>query len=125
MSILSRLLGHAGAIPPAKAQEEYARLLADGEAVEAAFKLVRDAILFTSRRLVFVDKQGMTGRKTEYLSIPYRSIVRFSVESSGHFDLEAELKIWVSGTPDPIQRTFDRNLDVYALQALLAGYVGR
>ena len=125
MSILSKLLGHAGAMSPAKAQEDYARLLFDGEVVDAAFRLVRDAILFTNRRLIFIDKQGMTGRKTEYLSIPYRSITRFSVESSGHFDLEAELKIWVSGTPDPLKRTFSRDLDVYALQALLAGYVGR
>jgi Bacterial PH domain len=125
MSILARLLGHAGAMSPAKAQEDYGRLLFDGEAVDAAFRLVRDAILFTNRRLILIDKQGMTGRKIEYLSIPYRSIARFSVESSGHFDLEAELKIWVSGAPDPLQRTFSRDLDVYALQALLAGYVGR
>jgi Bacterial PH domain len=125
VSILSSLLGHASAFEPAEAQKEYGRLLADGEAVEGAFRLVRDVILFTNRRMIFVDKQGMTGRKTEYMSVPYRSIVRFSIESAGHFDLEAELKIWVSGSAEPIQRTFNRKLDVYALQAVLAGYVGR
>lgn len=125
MSILSSLLGHAGAIDPAQAQEDYARLLADNETVDGAFKLIRDVILFTSRRIIFVDRQGVTGRKTEYMSIPYRSIVRFSIESAGHFDLEAELKIWVSGSAEPIQRTFNRKLDVYALQAVLASYIGR
>ena len=125
MSILSGLLGHASALDPGTAQEEYARLFADQEVVESAFKLIRDVILFTNKRLIFVDKQGLTGRKTEYLSVPYRSIVRFSIESSGHFDLDAELRIWVTGAVDPIERTFNRKLDVYALQAILAGYVGR
>jgi len=125
MSILSGLLGHASSFDPRKAQEEYARLFADQEVVEGAFKLIRDVILFTNRRLIFIDKQGLTGSKTEYLSIPYRSIVRFSIESSGHFDLDAELKIWVTGMVNPIERTFNRKLDVYALQAILAGYVGK
>lgn len=125
MSILSGLLGHASAFDPRQAQEEYAKLFADREVVEGAFKLVRDVVLFTDKRLIFIDKQGLTGRKTEYLSIPYRSIVRFSIESAGHFDLDAELKLWVTGAAAPIERTFDRKLDVYALQAILAGYVGR
>ena len=125
MSILSGFLGHASAFDPAQAQEEYAKLFADREVVEGAFRLVRDVVLFTDKRLIFIDKQGLTGRKTEYLSIPYRSIVRFSIESAGHFDLDAELKIWVTGAAAPIERTFDRKLDVYALQAILAGYVGR
>ena len=125
MSMLSNLLGHASAFDPKKAQEEYGRLLADQEVVDGAFKLIRDVILFTNKRLVFIDRQGLTGRKTQYLSIPYRSIVQFSVESSGHFDLDAELKIWVTGAASPIERTFDRKLDVYALQAILAGYVGK
>ena len=125
MSMLSNLLAHASAFDPKKAQEEYGRLLADQEVVYGAFKLIRDVILFTNKRLVFIDRQGLTGRKTQYLSIPYRSIVQFSVESSGHFDLDAELKIWVTGAASPIERTFDRKLDVYALQAILAGYVGK
>jgi Bacterial PH domain len=125
MSILSGLMGHASAFDAGEAQAEYRRLLAAGEKVEAAFKLIRDVFLFTDRRLVMIDKQGLTGRKVEYMSIPYRSIVRFSIESSGAFDLDAELKVWVSGSPAPIQRTFNKKLDVYALQGILAGYVAR
>lgn len=67
-------------------------VLITGETVSLAFKLVRDLIVFTDFRLILVDKQGMTGKKVEYKSIPYRSISRFSVETSGHFDLDAELK---------------------------------
>ncbi len=125
MSIFSGLMGHASAFDVDEAQAEYRRLLSDGEGIEAAFKLIRDVFLFTNRRLILVDKQGLTGRKVEYLSIPYKSIVRFSIESSGTFDLDAELKIWVSGSPAPIARTFNKRLDVYALQGILAGYVAR
>ena len=66
-----------------------------------AFKLLRDVYIFTSKRLILVDKQGLTGKKVEMLSIPYRAISRFSVETAGHFDLDAELKIWISSGVEP------------------------
>jgi hypothetical protein len=93
------LFGNAHTVDPAKAQHEYARLLGQDEQVYAAYLLIRDTILFTDRRLILVDKQGITGKKTEYHSVPYRSITHFSVETAGTFDLDAELKIWISGTP--------------------------
>lgn len=123
MALLSGILGHASALDMGTAQAEYGRLLAASERIELAYKLVRDVVLLTNRRVILVDKQGLTGRKTEYLSIPYRSIVRFSVESAGNFDLDAELKVWTSGAAEPIQRTFGRGVDVYALQAMLAQQV--
>ncbi|WP_419897668.1 PH domain-containing protein [Roseomonas sp. USHLN139] len=123
MAFFSGLLGNAGDYDRDQAAAEFARLLGPGEAVEQAFKLIRDVILLTSRRIILVDKQGLTGRKTEYLSIPYRSITRFSVESAGHLDLDAELKIWVSGAAEPIQRTFNAKVDVYALQAIIAAKI--
>ncbi|MGX1119275.1 hypothetical protein RKD37_004638 [Streptomyces ambofaciens] len=95
------LFGNAHSIDPGQAQQEYARLLGQGEQVHAAYLLIRDTILFTDRRLILVDKQGITGKKTEYHSIPYRSITHFAVETAGHFDLDAELKIWLSGSQAP------------------------
>ncbi|MDT0307146.1 PH domain-containing protein [Streptomyces sp. DSM 44917] len=119
------LFGNAHTIDPAAAQQEYARLLGHGEQVQAAFLLIRDAILFTDRRLILVDKQGITGRKIEYHSVPYRSITHFAVETSGTFDLDAELKIWISGTPAPIEKTFTKGVDIYEVQAILTQYVAR
>ena len=66
----------------------------------------------------------MTGKLT-YHSIPYRSVVHFSVETAGSFDLDAELKIWLSGNPVPIQRQFNRQLDIHEVQSVLASYVLR
>ena len=125
MALLDGLLGHASKIDPAKIAEEFAPVLAPGERVEHAYQLLRDYIVFTDKRLVLVDKQGITGSKVSYHSIPYKSIIHFSVETAGHFDLDAELRIWLSGLALPIQKTFNRKLSIYEVQAVLAGYVAR
>ena len=70
-----------------------------------------------------VDKQGITGRKVEYHSVLYKSITHFAVETAGTFDLDAELKIWISGNPVPIQKQFNRQVDIYEVQGLLAHFV--
>ena len=75
--------------------------------------------------LILIDKQGVTGKKVEYHSIPYRSITHFSIETAGSFDMDAELKIYLSGNPMPIQKSFNKKLDIYELQAVLASYVLR
>ena len=125
MGFLDGILGNASRVDPVAAAREYGRLLADGEQVHAAYVLVRDAVLFTDRRLILIDKQGMTGRKIEYHTLPYRSITHFSVETAGTFDLDAELKIWMSGGGGPISAQFGKGVDVYEVQALLTHYVAR
>lgn len=119
------LFGNAHTINPATAQQDYERLLGQGEQVHAAFLLIRDTILFTDRRLILVDKQGITGKKTEYHSVPYRSIAHFSVETAGTFDMDAELKIWISGSSTPLQKTFTKGVDIYEVQAILTQFVAR
>ena len=78
MSLISGWMGHASNIDVAKLQKEYAPILADGEQLVAAFRLVRDTIVFTTHRLILVNVQGLTGRKTEFLTVPYTSITRFA-----------------------------------------------
>lgn len=125
MGMLNSLLGNASKIDSAQIQQEFGQLLAAGEKVEHAYKLVRDYFVFTDKRLVLVDKQGITGSKVEYHSIPYKSVTHFSIETAGTFDLEAELKIWISGAAMPIQKTFNKHLSIYEVQSVLAAYVLR
>ena len=125
MGLLDGLLGNASEIEPGRIQQAFARILMPGERVDKAYQLVREVFFFTDKRLVLVDKQGMTAQKVEYHSIPYRSIVRFSVETAGHFDLDAELRIWITGGAAPIQKQFTKKVNVYEVQALLASYVLR
>ncbi|MEY4754106.1 MAG: hypothetical protein RJA44_1781 [Pseudomonadota bacterium] len=125
MGLLGGLMGIASETDANKIEREFAQLLVEGESVDKAYKLVRDVIIFTNRRLVLVDKQGLTGSKKEYLSLPYRSVVRFSVETQGHFDVESELKIWVSGSETPISREFRGDGSILDIQRTLAACVCR
>jgi len=125
MGLLSGLMGNASEVDAGKLQAEFTQVLAAGERVEKAYQLVRDMFVFTDKRLIFVNRQGLTGSKVEYQSIPYRSITRFSIETAGTFDLDAELKIWLTGTPAPVQLQFNRKLSIYTVQSVLASYVLR
>jgi hypothetical protein len=125
MGLLSGLLGNAAEADVTDIEKNLERVLADDEDVERAFQLVRDLIIFSNRRLILVDRQGLTGKKTTYHSIPYRAITNFAVETAGHFDLESELKIWISGQEEPVQKTFTRGQTIFEVQKALATYVGR
>ena len=125
MGLLDGMMGNASKVDPGKIAQEFAQILAPGERVEHAYQLIRDYFVFTDKRFVLVDKQGITGSKTEYHSIPYRSITHFSIETAGTFDLDAELKIWIAGSPVPLQKTFNKRLSIYEVQAVLASYVLR
>lgn len=126
MGLFSGLLGNASQKDNDKVERELADILVAGEQVELAFSLVRDLIVFTERRLILVDKQGMTGKKTSYKSLPYRSISRFTVEMSGHFDLDAELKIWISSGVEPAETLqFKNDKSVVQIQQALAQAVLR
>jgi hypothetical protein len=125
MGLLDGLLGNASEIDGDKLQTEFSKVLAADEKIERAYQLIRDLFIFTDKRLILVDKQGLTGSKVHYHSLPYRAITHFSIETAGHFDLDAELKIWVSGSSAPIQKTFNKRLSIYEVQAILASYVLR
>jgi hypothetical protein len=125
MGLFDGMLGNASKIDAGKIQQEFAQILSPGESVEHAYQLIRDYFVFTDKRLVLVDKQGMTGSKVAYHSIPYRSITHFSVETAGTFGLDAELKIWISGAPLPVQKQFNKRLSIYEVQSVLASYVLR
>ena len=126
MGIFSSLMGNAGAVDNQKLLNDYGQLLFESEIIEAGFKIFRDTFIFTNKRLILVDKQGLTGSKTQYLSVSYKSISRFSVETAGTFDLDAELKIWISAEQQPsISRKFNKSVNVYEVQKLLAQHVLR
>jgi Bacterial PH domain len=126
MGIFSALLGNAGAVNQETLVKDYGKLLIDGEEIELGFKLIRDVFIFTNKRLILIEKQGLTGSKIEYKSITYKSISRFSIETAGTFDLEAELKIWVSSETHPsIVKQFNKSVNVYDVHMVLASHVLR
>lgn len=123
MGLLRGLLGHASEVDVEKLEQEFSTLLIDGEVIEHAYKLVRDLVVFTSLRLVLVDKQGLTGKKREYVSIPYGSITRFSKETAGRFDMDAEIKVWLRGESTPLQFEFRKDRNVHDVYRVLSSYI--
>lgn len=123
MGLFDGIMGNASEVDNGKIEEEFQQVLADSENIERTYKLIRDLFIFTNKRLILVDKQGVTGKKMEIHSIPYKNIVHFSIETAGSFDLDAELKIWISGNFEPFQKQFNKSLNIYEVQSVLANYV--
>jgi hypothetical protein len=126
MGLFSGLLGLASDVDVGTVRRDLEPILLPEEEVDLAFSVIRDLFVFTSHRLILVDKQGMTGRKREYVSLPYRSITMFSVENAGTFDTDSELKIWISSQGTPLTKTLSRGTNMTGIQQALAkGVLGR
>ncbi|MGM7701480.1 PH domain-containing protein [Pseudalkalibacillus sp. Hm43] len=123
MGILDGLMGNASEADLNAVAKDLEQIVTEGERVEKAFKIIRDMIVFTNKRLILIDKQGMTGKKVEYHSVPYRSITHYSVETAGTFDMDAELKIYISSTAQPISKQFRKDNSIFDVQRALATYV--
>lgn len=76
--------------------EKVKSLLIDGEEVIDSYKSMRDGVVFTTKRIIAVNVQGLTGKKRDFTSLPYKNIVAFSVETAGTFDLDSELDVHYS-----------------------------
>lgn len=97
-------------------------ILVDGESIYLAFKGIRDSVTFTSKRIIALNVQGMTGKKRDYTSLPYSRIQAFSVETAGTFDLDSEMELWFSGL-GRIKLEFARGMDIRGLNRLIADHV--
>ncbi|MBO5990947.1 MAG: PH domain-containing protein [Lentisphaeria bacterium] len=84
-------------VPAANFEGMVKPLFIDGEQILCTFQGVRDGIVFTNKRIIAINIQGITGKKKDFTSLPYSKIQAFSVESAGMFDLDSELELWFSG----------------------------
>lgn len=123
MGILGSIMGNASQITVDEILGKYGQLFYGDEIVECAYSLIRDKFIFTNKRLLLIDHQGVTGKKVEYHSLPYNKITHFAIETAGHLDLDAELKIWMPGLPAPIKKQFSKATNIYEIQSVLARHV--
>jgi hypothetical protein len=123
MGLFSGETKNTASMETKKFHSEFGQLLVDGEIIEAGFSVVRDTFLFTNKRLILVDIQGVSGRQLEYLSIPYSNIMKFSVQTGGNFDLNAELKLWIGNDTIPLEKKFNKDVSIYDVQKVLASHV--
>lgn len=109
-------------VDPGAVYSQVAPLLINGEQVVAAFKTTRDFVAFTTKRLIAVNVQGMTGKKVDFTSLPYNKIQAFSIETAGNFDRDAELELYFSGL-GKVRLEFKANADIRHLGQLIGSYV--
>ena len=95
--------------------------LIDGEDIIGAYKSVRDGVVFTNKRIIAINVQGLTGKKQDYTSIPYSKISTFSLETAGVFDLDSELELYMSGV-GKVKFQFTGNTDVKAICKAISQY---
>ena len=99
--------------------QEIAEVLLEGEQVLAAYKTLRDVAVVTDRRIVIADRQGLTGKKVEIYTIPFKSIVMYSSENGGGMlDFNAELQIWTRA--GMLKLKLNKGVDIRKLDRLIA-----
>ncbi len=101
---------------------EVTPLLISGEEIIGAYQALRDGVVFTNKRIIAINAQGITGRKKDMTSLPYSKIQAFSVENAGTFDFDSELELWFSGL-GKVKFEFAGNVDITELCKLLSLHV--
>ena len=106
-------------VNPNDNKEIFEPFLAPDEQIVLSYKHVRDKVVFTTKKIICYDVQGLTGSKKEYRFFPYSKVTSFSVETAGFFDGDSDFKIWVSGV-GCFEIKFGRKLDIKELGSFMA-----
>ena len=96
--------------------------LIPGEEIVGAYQALRDGVVFTNKRIITINSQGITGKKKDMTSLPYSKIQAFSVETIGSFDLDSELELWFSGL-GKVKFEFAGEVNITDSCKLISGYV--
>jgi hypothetical protein len=111
-----------GPVDPRSLAAELDSLLVQGEQVHLAFTGMRDSVVFTDKRLISINVQGITGKKRDYTSLPLNKVQAWSVETAGTFDLDSELELWFSGL-GKVRLEFKGNVNIRHLSQLIGHHV--
>ncbi len=104
------------------AADDILPILISGEEIIGCYKGIRDYVVFTNKRIISVNVQGITGKKKDFTSIPYSKIQVFSLETSGTFDIDSELEIYISGVGKVIFE-FTGSSDIIAIGKTISDIV--
>lgn len=100
------------------------QMLVPGEQIFAAFKTIRDVAAFTDRRLIVRDSQGISGKKIEIYSLPWKSVDMWSSENAGKLlDFNAEIELWTRA--GHVKINVGKGADIRRLDNLIAQFVLR
>ena len=123
MGLFNAIMGNVSDSDIESIKKLYAPILCKDEIIERAFSHIRDKWVFTDKRLIIQNTQGVTGKKKEFFSVPYHSVECFSIETAGSFDDDAEIKLWVKGIDNPIEINLGHGIDITEVQRIFAEHI--
>jgi hypothetical protein len=97
-------------------------IFVSGEEIVETYQSIRDGLVFTNKRIIAINVQGITGKKKDFTSLPYSKIQAFSVETAGNFDWDSELEIWFSGL-GKVKFEFTAGSNVAEIARMISGFV--
>lgn len=103
------------------APKEILDILISGESIVITYKTIRDVAVVTNKRIILADKQGITGKKVELYTIPFKSIFMYSSENAGLLDGNSELELWTKA--GKIKLNLARGVDVRKLDKIIGEYI--
>ena len=109
-------------ISVSEVKSEVLQLVLPGEEIVAAFKTIRDQVLFTTKRVFVINVQGITGKKTSYFSYPYSKVQYYGIETAGLLDIDSELVMAFSNGA-VLQFDFKSQVDIKRISALISGFI--
>ncbi len=109
-------------VPYREVEKEITQLLIPGENVINAYKGIRDFVVFTDKRAIAVNIQGITGKKKDFTSLPYSKIQAYSIETAGVFDMDSELELYFSGI-GKVKFEFSGQSDIVKIGQLISLHI--
>ena len=104
-----------------KFDSEIRDILVEGEGIIGCYQGIRDHVVFTDKRVIAVNVQGITGKKKDFTTLPYSKITAYSVETAGTFDLDSELDLYYSGV-GRVRFQFKGSSDILEIGRTIAKY---
>lgn len=105
-----------------KAHEGIDLFLIEGEQIFATFKTIRDQVVFTNKRVIAANVQGIMGSKVDFTSIPYSKVQTFSIETSGTFDMDCEIQLFISAV-GIVRFEISGSFDLISFNKIISQYV--
>ena len=111
-------------IDPACVRSEINGLLIENEEIISAFQTMRDQLVFTSKRIISIDVQGITGTRKSFSSLPYSKIQFFSIQTPGFVELIPDSELFLMFSNGFTAKfEFKGNVDIGKIGRMISNYV--
>ncbi len=123
MSFINEMIGVTIELDQKEMEERIAKFLLEDEKLIKGYQIVRDVMILTDKRVIIVDYLGLRGKKIEYQMIPYHKINRLYIETPGNLDTDYTLKLFISGSLEPIEKQIKSDVDIYELNRIIFAHI--